>query len=113
MRGEGFAIDLRFANRKSPSSSAALALAGVFDAEPGPGLDLEARLADGLAGAFADAVGAVLDLGQGRVDLAEQVAVFLDEAQGELLLVVIGAHVGHMDGQGGEVGPAAAAERFA
>src|SRR4051794_16635272 len=43
-------------------------LAGEIDAVLGPGLGFQARLGNRLAGAFADAVGAVEDLGQCHVD---------------------------------------------
>src|ERR1700733_1359738 len=44
-----------------PPHAAFFQLSSVFDAVLGPGLGFEARFADRFAGAFADAVGAVLD----------------------------------------------------
>src|SRR5580658_11288647 len=82
--------------RPRRADGAAFHAAGEFDGEAGPGLDFEADLADGEAGAFTEAVGAVLDLGQGVVDFLEELAVFFHEADGEFLFVVVGAHVGHV-----------------
>jgi len=87
--------------------------AGVFDGVAGPGFGFEAGLADGFAGAFADAVGAVLDFGEGLVDFAKKDTIFFDQSQGEFLLVVVGAHVGHVDGEVGEIGAGGGAEGFA
>src|SRR6185436_854966 len=90
----------------------ALELSRVFDGIFRPGLGLEAGLGDRLAGAFADAVGAVADFAQGNVDLAQELPIFFDQAEREFLLVVVGAHVGHVDRQVGEVAARGAAERF-
>jgi len=86
--------------------------AGIVDGIAGPGLGFEAGAGDGFARAFADAVRAVADFGEGEVDFAEELAVLFDEAQGEFLFVVIGAHVGHVDGEVGEVGAADGLEGF-
>src|SRR5436190_1603397 len=76
--------------RSAEPQRPALHHAGMLDRELGPRLGFQARLADRLARAFAQAVRAVLDLGQGAVDLAEELAVFFDQAERELLLVVVG-----------------------
>src|SRR5205823_7523806 len=61
-----------------------------------PRLRLQSDLADRLARPLADAVAAVHDLGQRGVDFAQDVALLLHQPERELLLVVVGAHVGHV-----------------
>src|SRR5947208_2706288 len=75
----------------------------VFYGISGPWFGLEARLGDGLAGPLADPVAAIANFTQGGIDFAQKLAVLLDQAQRELLLVVVRAHVGHVDGKIGEI----------
>lgn len=88
-------------------------LPGVFDGVSGPGLGFESGFADGFTGAFADAVGSVLDFRETVVEIAEELAVFFHEAEREFLLVIVGPHVGHVDGEIGKIASAAAAKCFA
>src|SRR4051812_47484532 len=78
-----------------------------------PRLRFKPRLTDWQAGPLAYAVGAVLDLAEGGVDFAEEVAVLLHEAEREFLLVVVGAHVGHVHRQVRKVAAATAVEGLA
>ena len=85
----------------------------MLDGVPGPGLRFEARLADGQVGAFAQAVAAILNLGQRVIYFTEQVAIFFHQAKREFLLVVVGAHVGHVEREVREVAVPATLEGFA
>src|SRR3954470_12145534 len=76
----------------------------MFDRKPCPRLRFQPDLRDRLAGAFAEAVGTVLDLREPGIELSEQIAVLLDQPERELLLVVIRAHIGHVQRQVREVG---------
>ena len=91
------ALSQRERGKSDHSTKALLFLTGIFDGEAGPGLGFEARLGDRFAGAFANAEGSVLDFGKRVVDLAQKLAILLDQAERELLLIVVGAHVGHVE----------------
>ena len=80
--------------------------AGIFDAVLGPGDGFEADAGDGLAGALADAEGAFINSDKGILNFAEDLPFRLDETQSKFLLEVVGADVGHVDGNVREVGAA-------
>src|SRR4051812_31502224 len=90
----------------SHPSEPAFLLAGELDRVACPRLRFEADLADRLACALADSVTAILDLRQRLVDLAEDDAFLLDEAERELLFVVVRAHVRHVQRKVREVAAA-------
>ncbi len=95
-----FVLRISLSSESANAHAVFFPLPGVLDGESGPGLNFEAGLGDGDSSAFADAVGAVLDFRQGVVDFAEQRAVFFHQGEGEFLLVIVGAHVSHVDWQG-------------
>jgi len=76
---------------------------GEFDAVARLGAGVQSGPADGFAGPFADAVAMLFDLDEGTVYFTQGLALTFDEAQGELLLIIVGADVGHVDGHIGEV----------
>src|ERR1700722_13251246 len=94
-------------------NQSALKLAGVFDGEPRPGLGFEADFTDRLAGAFADAVGSVLNLGQSAIQFLQQLSILFHQAERELLLVIVRAHVSHVKRKVGKIASAAAAKNVA
>src|SRR5258706_2657328 len=113
MREKTYAED--YVIKRNPLAAredAAFEFAGVLDGILGPRLGFEARLGDGFAGAFAHAIGAVADLGERDVNFAQELAVFFDQAEGEFLLVIVGAHVGHVNREIRQVAARGASQGF-
>ena len=76
-----------------------LKLPGVFNRISSPRLGFKPGLADRLAGSLADAEGSVLNFSEGIIQIAEEFAVFFHQAKREFLFVVVGSHVGHVQGK--------------
>jgi len=101
---------IQLQRRSWPAST--LHLTRIFNREASPWLIFQPLFIDRLAGAFADTEGAVLEFGQGAIDLAEKLPIFFHQTERELLLVIVGAHVGHVDWQIGKVAAAAGVQGF-
>ena len=84
--------------------------AGVFNGMFGPGDGFQAHARDGLAGAQADAEGAFIDADHGFLNFPQEIAFRFHQTEGEFLLEIIRAGIGHVDGHGGMA--VAVLERF-
>src|SRR5436305_10349174 len=90
-------------------SGTLLQLAGAADAVSGVGQGLQPRLGDRVVALLALAERAVVDAVEGLADLLEGLLLVLHQAEGELLLEVVGPQVRHVDGRVGEAAAALAA----
>ena len=84
-------------------SSSSLQLPCTLDAMRRVRQGLEPGLGDRLAAFLASTVSPCVDPTQGGLDLVERLLFVLDQTEGELLVVVLGPHVGHVERDVGEV----------